>query len=54
MKEHSHGEMHEGTDAFDRFRKAMKTIVTVPKSVVTQDRKKAPTKRRKPRKGTPT
>ena len=33
-------EMQEGQDAFDRFRKAVKTIVAVPKSVVTADQKK--------------
>lgn len=47
MKEHSHAEMNEGADAFDRFRKAVKTIVSVPKSVVTQDRKKAATKKKR-------
>ena len=47
MKEHSHSDMHEGAAAFERFRKAVKTIVTVPKSVVTRDRKKAATKRKR-------
>jgi hypothetical protein len=28
----SHAEMHEGPDAFDRFKKAMRTIVSVPQS----------------------
>lgn len=36
----SHPEMREGQDAFDRFRKAVKTIVAVPKSVVSADQKK--------------
>ncbi|HXG89895.1 MAG TPA: hypothetical protein VNJ02_16325 [Vicinamibacterales bacterium] len=34
MIEHSHAEMNEGQAAFDRFRKAVKTIATVPKSAV--------------------
>jgi hypothetical protein len=34
MKSGSSAEMHEGADAFDRFRKAMKTIIGVPKSAV--------------------
>jgi hypothetical protein len=39
--------MHEGPDAFDRFRKAMKTIVNAPKNVVASARKKAPAKKKK-------
>ena len=46
-KSASQHDMHEGQAAFDRFRKAVKTIVSVPKSVVTQDRKKAATKRKR-------
>lgn len=41
-----HHEIQEGPDAFDRFRKAMKTIVSVPKAAVSQARTK-PTKRKK-------
>lgn len=40
-------DMHEGADALARFRKAMKTIVSVPKSAVIHARAKAPAKRRK-------
>jgi len=41
MKSH---EMHEGPEAFDRFRKAMAKIVSVPKSAVV-----APPKRHRPK-----
>jgi hypothetical protein len=47
MKPHSHAEMHEGQDAFDRFRKAVKAVMSVPKSAVVPDRKKAPAKKKK-------
>jgi hypothetical protein len=43
-------EMHEGQEAFDRFRKAMKTISSVPKSAVVTEQPKAsrsPTAKRK-------
>ncbi|MCX7015412.1 MAG: hypothetical protein NTW86_23140 [Candidatus Sumerlaeota bacterium] len=40
-------EMTEGREAFDRFRKAMTTIVAVPKTVVVE-REKARTKRKRP------
>ena len=50
MKEHSHAEMNEGQSAFERFRKSVKAIVSVPKSVVTHDRKKAAAKRQTRRK----
>jgi hypothetical protein len=40
-------EMHEGDEAFDRFRKAMKTIASVPKSAVTPERQKAPAKKKR-------
>ena len=46
MKPSSHAEMHEGQDALDRFRKAIKAIVSVPKSAL-PDRKKSPTKKKK-------
>ena len=38
--------MHEGPDAFDRFKKAMRTIVSVPKAGVVTP-KKAPAKRKR-------
>ena len=46
MKTTSHTDMKEGQDAFDRFRKAVKTIVAVPKSVVTADQKKKAAKKK--------
>lgn len=39
--------MHEGPDALDRFRKALKTIVSVPKSAVTSARKKSALKKKR-------
>ena len=42
LKASSSAEMHEGPDAFDRFRRAMQTIVRVPKSAVVPARRKAP------------
>ena len=50
MKADSHAEMHEGPDAFDRFKKAMRTIVSVPKAAVVRAPKKAPAKRKRPAK----
>jgi hypothetical protein len=47
MKSISHAEMHVGQDALDRFRKAMRTIVNVPKNVVASARKKGPAKKKK-------
>ena len=44
MSSKSH-EMHEGQEAFNRFRKAMKTITSVPKSAVVPERAKAPAKK---------
>ncbi|MGH6628686.1 MAG: hypothetical protein ACREB3_03025 [Burkholderiales bacterium] len=46
MKPHR-AEMHEGPEAFDRFRKAMKTIVFVRKSDIL-DHPKRRTKKKKP------
>ena len=46
MKEHSHAQMNEGQSAFERFRKAVKTIVAVPKSLVTTDQKKKADKKK--------
>ena len=40
-------EMTEGPDAFERFRKAMTSIVSVPKTVVLEG-EKARTKRKRP------
>ena len=42
-----HSEMHEGPDAFDRFKKAMRTIVSVPKAAVVPALKKAHAKRKR-------
>jgi len=39
-------DMNEGPEAFDRFRKAMKTIISVPKHVVVQADRKAHKKKR--------
>ena len=46
MKAHTH-EMDEGPAAFEKFRSAMKTIVSVPKSAV-MDKPKRRTKKKKP------
>jgi hypothetical protein len=45
MKPSSH-EMHDGPEALNRFRKALKAIVSVPKSAVVAARKKAPKKKK--------
>jgi hypothetical protein len=49
MKPSSGVEMQEGAGAFDRFRKAMKAIVSVPKSAVVPApvRKKMPTQKKR-------
>ena len=47
MKAHSHDEMHEGSTAFERFRSAVKTIVSVPKSAVVPAPKKATRKKKR-------
>ena len=49
MKPHSH-EMAEGPEAFDRFRKAMKAIISVKKADVVDPPKPA-RKKRPSRKG---
>ncbi len=45
MKPVSSVEMHEGADAFERFRRAAKAVLTVPKSALpprpSRDKKKA-------------
>jgi hypothetical protein len=46
MKPTSHSDMQEGPAALERFRKAVKTIVAVPKSVVTADQKKKAEKKK--------
>ena len=43
----SHADIQEGPEAFDRFRKAMKTIVSVPKSAVVPARRKTPAQKKK-------
>ena len=47
MKPHT-AEMNEGPEAFDRFRKAMKTIMSARRSDVIPDHPKPRTKRKKP------
>jgi len=43
----SSAEMHEGPAAFERFRKAMKTIMSVPKSAVATEPAKRPATKKK-------
>jgi hypothetical protein len=45
----THSQMEEGSAAFDRFRKAMKTIVSVPKSAVVPEQKSTKRKATKKR-----
>lgn len=47
MKADSHAEMHEGPDAWSRFQKAMKAVVSVPKSKVLQPKRKRTLKKSK-------
>lgn len=46
MKHHA-AEFDEGPAAFERFRKAMKTIVSVPKSAIARDIGKKRSSRKK-------
>ncbi len=47
MSTQKHAEMNEGPEAFERFRSAMKKIVSVPKSSVLPDSKSRKVKRAK-------
>lgn len=49
MKTPSHADMHEGPVAFDRFRKALRAIVGVPKTTVVPTTRKTEQPKRKPR-----
>jgi hypothetical protein len=46
MTKNLHANIREGQDALDRFRKAVKTILAVPKSVITADQKKKADKKK--------
>ena len=43
-----HAEMHEGTEAFDRFRHAVQQILTVPKTALPPSPFGKPKKKKKP------
>jgi hypothetical protein len=43
-----HPEMDEGPQAFERFRNAVRTVLSVPKSALPPDHHKATPKKKKP------
>ena len=47
MSTQKHAEMNEGTEAFERFRSAMKKIISVPKSSVLPEPQSRKVKRAK-------